>query len=175
LDVTPIYLYFDLKTPRTVDNIAATFLKQIAWPPELDFPPVKQVYESLKSRENRPSRNALIEFFLECAECRKIKVLFDALDECSDEQQGQLFQAIQLLLDRDIGVYITTRPHLVGHLKREFPDAVVENIRANREDVRGFLEQAISRHSHRDPVRPEFMETIVAKIGDAQGMYQAGI
>jgi hypothetical protein len=55
---------------------------------------------------------------------------------------------------------------------REFPDAVFQNIRANQEDVRRFLEQAIT--SHRDPVRAEFMETIVAEIGDVQGMYQVG-
>jgi hypothetical protein len=57
---------------------------------------------------------------------------------------------------------------------REFPDAVFQNIRANQEDVRRFLEQAITSHSHRDPVRAEFMETIVAEIGDVQGMYQVG-
>jgi hypothetical protein len=175
--VTPIYLYFDLKrgTTQAVDKIAASFLKQIVWPPEMDIPHLKIIYESLNLRENRPTRDSIVKLFLQCAEHRKIKVLFDALDECPDDEQGELYQLIQMLFEAGIGVYITTRPHLFTHLKREFPDAVIEYIRANREDIRGFLEQRIKKHSRRDPVTSEFMETIVAKIGDAQGMYQPQI
>jgi len=174
-NVTPIYLYFDLKkeTTQTADKIAASFLKQIAWPPEMDFPHLKIVYESLNLRENRPTRDSIVKLFLQCAEHRKIKVLFDALDECTDYEQGELYQLIQLLFEAGIGVYITTRPHIVSHLKREFPDAVIEDIRANPEDIRGFLEGRIKKHSRRDPVASEFKETIVAEIGKAQGMYQA--
>ena len=175
--MSPIYLYFDLKKGATLTaaKIAASFFKQIMWPPEMDFPHLKIVYESLNSRENRPIRDSIVKLFLKCAEHRKIKVLFDALDECPDDEQGELYQLIQLLFEAGVGVYITTRPHLVTHLKREFPDAVIDYIRANREDIRGFLERRIKKHSRRDPVTSEFMERIVAKIGDAQGMYQPQI
>jgi hypothetical protein len=38
---TPIYVYFDLKRGQTVDKLTASFLKQIAWPPEMEFQHVK--------------------------------------------------------------------------------------------------------------------------------------
>ena len=140
----------------------------------MEFQHVKIVYETLNLRENRPTWDSIVKLFVLCAENRNVKVLFDAVDECDDDQQGQLYELIQLLFEAGIGVYITTRPHIVGHLKREFPDAVVENVRANPKDIHGFLEQAIKRHSRRDPVGSEFMEMILARIGDAEGMYISG-
>lgn len=75
-------------------------------------------------------------------------------------------------IDAGIGVYITTRPHIVPHLTEEFQVAAVERIRADPEDIRRFLEQAIERHSRRDRVGSELKKTILTQIGDAQGMYE---
>lgn len=169
--MTPIYIYFDLNSKiQTVDEIAASLLKQIAWPPQKDSPHLEIIYEKFKFMENRPLSRDTLELFLQCTKSIRIKVLFDALDECNDRE---IYELVRVLFEANIGVYITTKPHLFESLKRGFPDAVfVRDIDAKQEDIRGFLEQQIPKpHDARNPVTPEFRETIIAKIGDAKGMY----
>jgi len=155
---------------QTTEKIMASFLKQIAWPPEQDFAHVKAIYDNIKVGHNRQSRETIIKLFLQCAESLKLKVLLDALDDCKDEELGQIYHLVRRLVEANVGVYITTRPHIIGHLKSRFPDAVfVEDIKADQEDIGQVLEWRIKHH--REDVKPEFMEEIISKIGDAQGMY----
>jgi len=65
---------------------------------------------------------------------------------------------------------VTTRPHIVGLLRTRFADAMyMEDIQANQEDVQNVLERQIKEH--REPVETEFMNEIMDKIGNSQGMY----
>jgi len=162
-----------MTTTQTADKVAASLLKQLAWPPEEDRHNLQTVYENLKLEGNRPDREKIVELFVKCAQPVKVKVLFDALDECKDEELGEIYKLIQSLLKGGIGVYITTRTHIVGHLRTTFPDAVFkENIKADEGDIRAFLEERIQ--GHREHVEPDFMNDIIYKIlKDAQGMYIA--
>jgi hypothetical protein len=158
------------ETTQTTDKIITSFLKQLAWPAQNDFPHLKHIYDNIKVEDNRPTREVVVQPFLQCAQSLNLKVLFDALDECKDEELGQLYPFVQRLVDTNVGVYITTRPHIMGHLKLRFPDAAfVEDIKADPQDIRGFLERRIT--NHREVVKPGFMEQIISTIGDGQGMY----
>ena len=170
--IVPIYVYFHLQNAatQTADSVAASLLKQVAWPPEKDRPYLKILYDAIHISSDRPTRDTLLDLLVQCAQSVKIRVLFDALDECNDHELGKIYQIIQKLRDANIGVYVTTRSHIVGLLRTRFPDAVyMEDIQADPEDVRKVLERQIKEH--REPVETEFMNEIVDKIGNSQGMY----
>jgi len=79
----------------------------------------------------------------------------------------------RLRSSREIGVYITTRPHIVGLLQdqKRFADAAyMENITADEADTSDFLRREMQ--SHRAQIETEFMNEIVRTIGNGQGMYQ---
>ena len=152
--------------------MAASLLKQIAWPADKDRPYLKIVYENIKSSDDRPSRDTIIKLFIQCAQSIKARILFDALDECNNDDLGKVYQLIGMLREANIGVYITTRPHIVDLLRKQkcFAGATyMENITADGMDISNFLERRIQEH--REPIEADFMKDIVSTIGNAGGMY----
>ena len=172
MGIIPIYIYFDLgkQSTQTTNLVAASLLKQIAWPPEKDHSSVKVIYDTIKLEESRPNRETVLKLFIQCAQSRNVRVIFDALDECKDEGLGEIFQLIQMISESQIGVFMTTRPHILGHLQTRFPNArVMEDIKADEEDIHNFLERRIQ--CNREFIDPRFTDEIIREIGGAQGMY----
>jgi len=174
-NIVPVYIYFDLKktTTQTADKVAASLLKQVAWPAEEDRTYLKIIYDNIKISGYRPSRDTIVKLFIQCAQHIKVRVLFDALDECSDDELGKIYQLIERFREANIGVYVTTRPH-VGDLLREqkrFADAAyMENIAADEGDIRNFLQWRLQEH--REQVGADFAKEIVRTIGNAEGLYR---
>lgn len=175
-DVVPVYIYFDLKnattTTQTAYNVAACLLKQIVWPPDKDCTYLKTIYDEINVNADRPTQDAMVKMFIQCAKSLNVRVLFDALDECRDDELGKIFQLIEKFREANIGVYITTRPHIVSLLKerKRLADAVyMENIMAHEADTAEFLRCEIQ--SHRVQIESEFMNEIVRTIGNGEGMY----
>ena len=125
---------------------------------------------------SRPTQEIIVKLFIQCAQSLEARVLFDALDECNDRELGGIYRLIQEFHEAHIGVYITTRPNIVGLFKdrfpeKRFPDAIYwEDIKADKDDIRSFLERQIQYH--RTIVESDLTNKIVSKIGEAQGMYQ---
>jgi hypothetical protein len=160
-------------TTQTVDKVAATLLKQIAWPAKKDHPYLKIIYENIEISDDRPSRDTILKLFIQCAQSIKIRILFDALDECSDDDLGKVYQLIETFREANIGVYVTTRPHIVDLLRKQksFAGATyMENITADGVDINNFLERRIQEH--REPIEADLMKDIVGTIGNAEGMYR---
>ena len=152
--------------------MAASLLKQIAWPAETDRPYLKAIYDNIKISGDRPSRDTIIKLFIRCAQSIKVAILFDALDECNDYELGKVYQLIETFREANIGVYVTTRPHIVDLLRKQkrFAGATyMENITADGMDINNFLERRIQEH--REPIEADFMKDIVRTIGNAEGMY----
>jgi RecJ-like exonuclease len=115
----------------------------------------------------------MLKLFIQCAQSIKIRVLFDALDECNDDELGKVYQLIETLCEAKVGVYVTTRPHIVDLVRQQkrFARATyMENITADGMDISNFLEQRIQEH--REPIEADLMKGIVRTIGNAEGMYQ---
>ena len=153
--------------------MASSLLKQIAWPPEEDRAHLKIIYEKITRTGDRPNRDAILKLFVDCAQYVKnrLRVLFDALDECSDDELGCVYGIIDRLRRANIGVYVTTRPHLVDVLREQkcFADATyMENVTANELDIRLYLRKRLLEH--RKPIGEDFNEEILNKIGNAEGM-----
>lgn len=171
-----MYVYFDLKKQetQTADKVAASLLKQIGWPPEEDRSGLKIIYENIKLENDRPSPDTIVNLFIKCAPSLRVRVLFDALDECKYEELGKIYQLIQRLHEAHIRVYITTRHHIEAHLIEQFENAIfIKDIKADERDIRNFLKQQIQ--SHAEKVEEQLMNEIIRKIGDAQGMYSASL
>lgn len=174
LDIKPIYIYFDLKRQetQTAENVVSSLLKQIGWPPDEDRPGLKVIYEKIKNVNDRPRLDSIVSLIIQCAHSLRVKVLFDALDECKDEELGKIYRLVERLREANVGVYITTKSHVEGHLIQRFGnDVFLKDIRADEEDIRNFLQRRIQ--SNREYVALEFMNEIIHRIGDAQGMYSA--
>jgi hypothetical protein len=148
LDAKSIYIFFDLKkqATQTAYNIAASLLKQLALPANKDRTFHQIIYENIRFGE-RPTREMIIDLFIQCAQSLKVRVLFDALDECKDSELGKAYQLIQKLCDAHVGVYITTRPNIIGHLTERFSDAIlIPDIQATEEDIHSFLKRRITEN-----------------------------
>ena len=100
------------------------------------------------------------------AMCKSIQtlVLFDAIDECNDDELGKVHQLIQTLCDdANIGDCLTTRPHITGLLRMRFGDSIyMENFLANEKDVWSALEQQIE--THREYIETALKDEIICKI-----------
>ena len=152
--------------------MAASLLKQIAWPAETDRSYLKIIYDNIKISDDRPSRDTIIKLFIQCAQSIKVRILFDALDECSDDELGKVCQLIETFRNANIGVYMITRPHIVDLLQKEncFAGAVyMKNITADRGDIHNVLERRIQEH--RVQIEAGLAKEIVHTIGNAEGMY----
>ena len=116
----PVYVFFDLKKmeQQTAYKVAASLLKQIAWPPEEDRPYLKNIYMEIDINKDRPCQETIVNLFKQCAKSIKFLVLFDALDECSEHEIGKVYDLIKSFRDANIGVYATTRPHLVPRIRQ---------------------------------------------------------
>jgi|SRR5271154_983204 len=173
--IVPVYVYFDLKTKikQTADTVMASLLKQLAWPAtEEDRTYFRNIYEEIKL-EDRPTRETIIDLFIQCARFVEVRVLFDALDECNKNEVGKIYHLIKKLREANIGVYITIRPHIAGELRTRFPNGpdtlYLENIKADGIDVRNVMELRLQEHG--EPIETDLMRDIVCTIGNSQGMY----
>jgi hypothetical protein len=135
-------------------------------PVNKDRPYLKHIYDNIKVGE-RPTYETIINLFIQCAQFLKVRVLFDALDEFRESESGKIYHLIERFRNAHIGVYITTRPHIVGHLR--LSDAtVMQNIQATEGDIHRLLENRI--REHREHVGEDVKAEIIKKIGKAQGM-----
>jgi hypothetical protein len=149
----------------------ASLLKQVAWPAaEEDRSYLRTIYEKIKVGDDPPTRETIIDLFIHCARSLEVRVLFDALDECNENEVGKIYNLIRKLREADIGVYMTTRPHIAGELRTRFPDGFyMESIKSDDKDVRKVLERRIQDHGK--SIGTDFIDQIVCKIGNSQGMY----
>ena len=152
----------------------ASLLKQLAWPAtEEDRTYFRKIYERIKL-DDRPSREIIIDLFIKCARFVEVRVLFDALDECNKSEVGKIYHLIKKLREANIGVYITTRPHIAEELRTRFPNCpdtfYMENIKADAIDVRNVMELMLQDHG--ESIETALMHEIVHKIGNSQGMYR---
>src|SRR5271170_3437665 len=170
--IVPIYVYFDLAkiATQTADKVAASFLKQLAYPPGQDRPFVRTIYEKIKPDADRPSRHTIIDLLVQCSQSVNVRVLFDALDECNPSQLGKMYQLIENLRQANIGVFLTTRPHITDDLGIRFYDAsYMEDLQADEQDVRQVLEHRIGEYT--PPIDSGLKEDILSRILNSRGTY----
>ena len=150
----------------------ASLLKQLASPLDGLHPDLKTMYEkSRKYGDLRPELSTLVKHFETCSkQFSMVVVMLDAFDECDAQQHPDILSLVQQFCDSGIKVYITTRPHLLDHLKEEFQWASILKISARNDDVQKYLTWQLGRRKKR--VSGDLKEKITQTIsGGAHGMY----
>jgi hypothetical protein len=93
------YVYFDYKDRerQTPTVTLATLIKQLAFrrtdsqPDALLSPHIKEMYDKMHPKGARPTMNDLRELFISItAEFSEVYLIFDALDECNEDERKVL-------------------------------------------------------------------------------------
>ena len=135
------YFYFDFSVKKSVVDVLAGLLKQLASPMRNIPSCLKTLYGNFKTEGPRPDEAKLLELFVDCAEeYPEVFVFFDAFDECEPTLRVDIVSIIQHLHERKIKVWVTTQPRQLDELVTEGPDdAIKAEIKAKETDVTRYL------------------------------------
>lgn len=165
-EVAVLHVYFDYKAQKaqTAVNIAHNLLKQLL--SRLDYIPLElQNSHSANTKpsldESRTMLSGLTDNF------RTIYAIFDAIDECDVNQLNEIVAGIAGL-GPNCKVLISTRPHLLQHLRNELPNANTLEISANEKDLQNYIMSRLAEKGNRDRT----LETKCLELSTgADGMY----
>ena len=112
----------------------------------------------------------LAQFMSACSQFDSIYVVFDAFDECDENQQEELLLLIEELLSRpSLRLLVTSRPHL--RRLKSFPDpAVLMSVTVTDEDVRTYLSSRLQQVGYLSQVVKNKTVEVISQ--SAQGMYK---
>ena len=165
-----LFVYFDYQDRfnQTAIQVLRILLRQII--AQLDAIPssIIDLYEECTSRDTPLDLSNVLEQFTSC--CRhfdSVYVLFDAFDECDDNQQEQIRSLIEeLLLQPSLRVMLTSRPYLRA-LQKLSETALVIPISAQEPDVREFLVSRLDGALLPQAFKNEIVDTVAQ---GAEGM-----
>jgi hypothetical protein len=168
-----IYIYFDYKeVDQTAENVAARLLKQLVFNLDGSHPTIASLAQC-KSRQQRPDLVVLIKMFTECTkEYTNICVIIDAFDECFQDQQARVTALLlKPLCEAGARIHITTRLSCVGDLTSVLTDASVEELRADHDDIKNYLNKKITERTDKS-IEIGFKTRLIEIIsGQANGMF----
>ena len=150
--------------------MAAKLLKQLTFPLDRLHTTIASLSD-YKQKDERPELPVLIKMLTECAtKYTAVSVILDAFDECFEPQQRRVAAyLLKPLYDVGIGLHITTRYSCVEVLKSVLTDASVEEMRADCDDIKNYLEKQIQESGK--GINESFKATLIEKIsGRADGM-----
>jgi ankyrin repeat domain-containing protein 50 len=174
-DVAITYIYCNYKERnQTTTDLVTSLLKQLTQRQPTLSDDIIAVYRRHLKAQTRPSLVGYSRLLRsEVRRSRKVFVLVDALDECSESDgiRGILPEVRKLL--PDIHLLVTSRH--IANIEPEFEKEPRLEIRAIDEDVRSYLiarieeEPRLSQYTKVDPaLRNDILDNIVQKAG---GMY----
>ncbi|OAL05343.1 hypothetical protein IQ06DRAFT_185824, partial [Phaeosphaeriaceae sp. SRC1lsM3a] len=169
-DIGIAYIYLDYadKEAQTLENVFASILKQIAVCKEEEcVEEVRRLYCACKMGNRRPEADALVDTLGRmCQHFKQIFVIFDALDECSDELRKLLLKHFQSLDNPKLRFFLTGRSHLSDVLMK-FPSCLQTTIFAHRDDVEKVVLERIRDEAGLKELfedNPSLEDKVVSKI-----------
>jgi len=177
------YVYFDYKdrARQTLEVILATLIKQLAFrrtDSQADAslsPHIEEMYNKMQPKGKRPAMRDLQELFISlAAEFRDVYLIFDALDECNEDEREVLLPfMMRLPLDRKgevrFKILITGRPHMQHAFADEAPLQLA--IVPVKEDMRLAIKEKIEAAKKKHKISAQLELDIVATVLEkAEGM-----
>jgi hypothetical protein len=177
------YVYFDYKdrASQTPEVILAELIKQLAFQrtnSQADAslsPHIEETYDKMHPQGKRPAMSDLRELFISiAAEFSEVYLVFDALDECSEDERNVLLPFVMRLPQARKGnvrfnILITGRPHM----QHAFTDeaALELAIVPDEEDMELAVKEKIEAAKKKRKISPQLEWDIVATVlGKADGM-----
>jgi hypothetical protein len=165
------YFYFDYSVKKSVVDLLASLLKQLASQLE-DVPPcLKMLYGNFKLETPRPNQAKLLELFIECAKAYpEVFVFLDAFDECDPTLRADVVSIVKQLHEAKVKVWVTTQPGRLEDLATEgLNDAIKAELKAKETDVASYIRSRLPKNSIEKKLRMEIVDTISSGV---DGMYE---
>jgi hypothetical protein len=117
----------------------------------------------------KPDKTFYLSLLTECIEkFSAVFFIFDAFDECMEDQRSDVLKWLQQLLRSQSRVLLTARPHV-----RESPEFCEDDglqewiqpentleISASTDDIASYLEQKLNSNKRCDDVKKKILDTI---------------
>jgi hypothetical protein len=150
------FVYFDYKgqhTQATADVIAC-LLKQVLTRFD-DVPPeIVTFYDCHASKGERPNhddhQSALLQFLTNHSKKFTVYAVFDALDECDELYQSELFTLFGTLQQSGYRLLGSFRPHL-GHFQKVLGNPQILEVRANELDLAKYAATRLKEKGNKIP------------------------
>lgn len=144
-----VYIYFDYKAEKSQTCIAITksLVKQLV--SQFSDIPFKltSLYENSTRADATPNLTQWVDLLADWSKENTIYVVFDAMDECSDDHQNEVLRLFITLQQLHYKLLISTRPHIHNHLQRQLGDISTLQVVANDSDLGKYV---ISRLKNED-------------------------
>ena len=148
---------------QTADHVIASLLKQLLQHKEIPQA-LLEAYDKWEEhgQRNRPDAKffaGLIQRFSK--EFRACFIVFDAFDECAEQERASIITYVQEFLSSGIKVYATTRLHLRDFLHESFgTEASLVEIKANPVDVERFVTVSLKDKRMSESLKTEVLRVI---------------
>lgn len=168
IGVLAVYFQYDSRNLQTSDNIARSLCRQILYQLEIIPASLEAAYK--RSKEGNisapPDPNFFLSLLAECVgQFSSVFLMLDAFDECSDSQIPTILKLLQKLLECQLRVFVTGRPHILDspHIREDddsqqwLQERSTLDIIASPRDIEIYLKGKLERTKRID-------ETIKSKI-----------
>ena len=178
IGIACIYCNYKEQDVQTPANLIASIWMQLVLGKAAVNDDVKKLYKKHIDKDTRPNFQEVLEILKkETDKYKKLYVIIDALDECTDDfSRETLVEQIRGLQPK-ANLMVTSR--VLDSIARIFAGAPVLEISASPADVRAYVAGRVSRggqlsrHVKTDLMLFKDIEQSVAE--NAQGMYEASL
>ena len=129
------------------------------------------MYDEDKKEKRRPSLDAFVELFIKHTKEMSFIVLFDAFDECGEQQTVQC-QLIQRFYNSGLKIFITHRPHVFKSPEADFQEWTRVDIQARDDDIERYVKTELDMKAKERQFDSSLRVRIISEIkSQAKGMY----
>jgi hypothetical protein len=171
IGIAYIYCNFRRNNEQKLEDLLASFLRQLTESLPSLPKAVTELYERHKSKRTRPSTDELSKALqLVAMLCSRVFVLADALDECQTSNGCRVRLIDEIFsLQRRYGVNIFMTSRFIPEITDKFEKSCWLEIRASKEDVERYLEDHIRQSSSTVQKMQKEIKTTISDAVD--GMY----
>jgi hypothetical protein len=174
------YLYFDHKQAqaRKPSEYIASLLRQLEQPKETLTPSLREAFNTLSGRCQRPDLQTLKSLLVDSSQFFKARtfIVLDALDEGTENGAQEILESLKLLLSKNekISVFISSRPNRhLEYIVLSFSTQtrrinVVAGEGAQSVDVRAYINRKLAKEQMSDDEKLLISRGISEK---AKGLY----
>lgn len=167
------HVYFDYKDQelQSLEQIAASLLKQLAGACSTLPVAVTTLYHELKEQARTARREDLVQaLFSVCRERDQVYLIIDALDECEPRLRKEFIGLLNELKGR-AKIFVTSRDHITD-ISKAFESWPKVEIMAHNADLQIFVLDEINQSDWHEEIDQSFLEEIIARVIQcARGMF----
>ncbi|KAI1178340.1 hypothetical protein F4777DRAFT_114476 [Nemania sp. FL0916] len=157
--IIQIYLANRDQKQQTASNLLPAILRQLSeQSPDLSLI-IKECYKNNSSTGNKPPQKQYpLMIQSEAERFRKVYILIDGLDECSDQTRLDLLNLVNHLLESHTGTYLLVSSRRVDSVGANLKDAAEIEIQARPEDTEHYVDECFKKMAGLQKIVQKFPE-----------------